>query len=301
MPIPNCLRQLQTDGHLSGSALSPKMRSQLRTLMDSGVLEQQSNRRGAIIIVRNQQRFDDWIARQYPATESELTNLANLPRALAAAAHRNTKHGTSTHQQQILLARSPCPNVTARIDGAPWPIGELSRQYGIAACLITKATRLELPCPCVLVENQEVLLHCERILPNVQTILYSSGKISNIHIEVLSRSFSEADIFYHLPDYDPAGLSDYERLCQGFRDFSEKNGRDKTFSPRLFVPKNFEFLLNRYGNAELLQKPKNQDNFETLSLSTPGARQVFELIHQSGKVLEQESLLAASHSSSLNR
>ena len=303
MPIPSCLRRLQTGGHLPDSALSKKMRAQLRTLVDSAVLERQSNRRGAMLAVRDPQRFANWLARQYPDAELEFARLAGMPRARAAAAYRDTKHGATTHRQQILIARSPRPDAIARIDDIPWPIGELTRQYGIAACLVTSATRLTLPCPCALVENQEVLLHCERIIPDIRTILYSAGKLSNTHIKVLARSLSEGDILYHLPDYDPTGLSDYERLRKAFHDFAQKDAVGKQplrapALPRLFVPQNLEEFLTRYGNEKLLQKNRNRAAFEKLSkstLATHEARLVFEAIHRHGKALEQETLLLANH------
>lgn len=296
MPVPACLLQLQNDGRISASAISGKMMNRLRMLLDSAVIEQQTNRRGSILAIRDKQRFSDWITRQYPLAESEMARLAGTPRARAVAAHRNTKHGISTHSHQILLARSPCIDTIARVGEITWPIGKLTNRHGIAACLISNDTRLALPSPCMLVENQEVLMHCELILPDVRTVLYSMGKLSNILIKVLTRSLAEMDIFYHLPDYDPTGLSDYERLCKGFRDFSPKNDSAKPCQPRLFVPKDFDTLLAHYGNEALLQKPKNRARFEALSedaFTTHEARQIFESIHRCGKVLEQEALLVA--------
>lgn len=255
----------------------------MKTLFDTEVLSVDRSPRGDVVVVRQVQELALWIERAFPSSGANLDHLVNLPRAHAAASHRNTKRGKITHNQQTLLVRAVNADAVAQLNGVDWHIGHFTRQFGVAAVVIDASTSLTLPVNCALVENQEVFFKCERLLPGIQTVLYSNGRVSTLLIKVLSRSLPETMDWWHLPDYDPVGLDDHLRLhSAGCR-------------PTLFTPTNLPALWERYGQRMILEKRNNGKIIERLSTAqmTPAVQTIFDLIKRTGKVLEQEALIAA--------
>lgn len=280
---PVYLAKLQSDGRLPLSALSRRALAEIKTLFDTEVITVDRSPRGDVVVVRQVQELARWVERAFPSSSADLAHLTNLPRALAAATHRNSKRGKTTHRQQALLLRAVNPDEVAQINGKEWPIGQLTRRFGVAAVVIEEATALSFPASCALVENQEVFFNCERILPSAQTVLYSSGRVSSLLIKVLARSMPERAVWWHLPDYDPVGLDDHLRLhLAGCR-------------PNLFIPGNIAVLWDRYGQRKILEKRNNSKIMERLSTAqmTPEIQTIFDLIKRTGKVMEQEAMIAA--------
>jgi len=279
---PTYLAKLQSDGRLPLSAFSRRALAEMKTLFDTEVLSVDRSPRGDVVVVRQVQELVLWMERAFPSAGANLDHLVNLPRALAAASHRNTKRGKTTHRQQALLFRAVNADEVAQINGEDWPIGQLTQRFGVAAVVIDESTSLTLPPNCALVENQEVFFNCERILPSIQTVLYSNGRVSSLLIKVLARSLPETTAWWHLPDYDPVGLDDHLRLhLAGCR-------------PTLFIPTNLAVLWDRYGQRPILEKRNNSKIIERLSTAqmTPEVQTIFDLIKRTGKVLEQEALIA---------
>ena len=253
----------------------------MKTLFDTEVIAVERSPRGDVVIVRQVKELSIWIEKEFPSSGANLDHLANLPRALSAATHRNTKRGKTTHHQQALLLRAVSADQIAQINGHDWPIGELTQRFGVAAVVIDEFTTLTLPANCALVENQEVFFNCERVMPNIGIVLYSSGRVSSLLIKVLARSLSESAVWWHLPDYDPVGLDDHLRLhLAGCR-------------PILYTPSNIAQLWDRHAQRLILEKRNNSKIMGRLSTAqmSPDAQMVFDLINRTGKVLEQEALL----------
>jgi hypothetical protein len=255
--------------------------AELKTLFDTEVISVDRSPRGDVVVVRQVQELTLWMERAFPSSGANLDHLVNLPRAHAAASHRNTKRGKTTHHQQTLLVRAVNTDEVAQLNGENWPIGQLTQRFGVAAVVINESTSFTLPANCALVENQEVFFNCERILPSVQTVLYSNGRVSALLINVLARSLPGTPVWWHLPDYDPVGLDDHLRLhLAGCR-------------PTLFIPTNLAALWDRYGQRPILEKRNNSKIIERLSTAqmTPEAQIVFDLIKRTGKVMEQEAMI----------
>jgi hypothetical protein len=278
---PKYLTRLQADGRIPMSAFSPRALAEIKTLLDSEILSLVRSSRGDVIVVRQGQELADWIEHAFPSSGANL-DLRSLPRALAAATRRNTKRGKTTHHQQTLLVRALNTTGGAQLNGKDWPIGQHTQRFGVAAVVIDESTTLTLPANFGLVENQEVFFNCERILPNIETVLYSSGRASSLLIKILARSLPEKTAWWHFPDYDPVGLDEHLRL------------RSAGCRPTLFIPHNLSDLWERYGQRPILEKRHNSKIMERLSrLQMPSeAQTIFDLIRNTGKVLEQESLLA---------
>jgi len=132
----------------------------------------------------------------------------------------------------------------------------------------------------VIVENFEVFLHVDELLPALDAALYAAGRLSRRTIEWLT-TLDDAQIL-HMGDYDPVGLDEYLRLRQAL-------------GPRvtLHIPTDlddFEDRVRRYGRPDLLQT--SADLLATVRRrADPAVNQVLEILDRHGKALEQEALL----------
>jgi hypothetical protein len=170
------------------------------------------------------------------------------------------------------------------IDGAELPVGRLTNQYGLAALLIGESSQFRFKGAVALIENLELFLNADLVVPDVEIVLNSAGRISDRLIACLARSHFGEHVLLHLPDYDPVGLSDYLRLNSALA------GR-----AILFVPSDLNERFARFGNRDLIaKKPRNRDLLEQLGAAKwpcAASAEVFRLIRETGCGLEQECLL----------
>lgn len=282
--LPPFIARLLRGKRASASQLSPQMSRRLRPLFDATILDREISGRGEIVVVRDITALERWIAREYPAAGGRWQVAESHARARAIALRRSSKSGTHGVVRGILHLRSPAdPLLDIAIDGADLPVGPLTRRHGLAATLINDASRLQTETRLALIENLELFLQAESVLPDRPLMLHSAGAISDRLIGCLARSSFPSPLL-HLPDYDPVGLRDYLRLRQMLGD-----------RVSLFVPTDLEERFDQFGDRDLLtKKPRNRSLLAKLAHVTwpcPESARVFALVKSTGCGLEQECLL----------
>jgi hypothetical protein len=110
--------------------------------------------------------------------------------------------------------------------------------------------------------------------------MYGHGRISGFVLDWLC-GMNAGFRLLHLPDYDPAGLSEHKRLHERLGD-----------RVSLYLPPDLPARFERFSNPALLNRPNTQAMLAQLRRSQiPAIRQVVELIDRHNAGLEQEGLL----------
>jgi hypothetical protein len=109
-----------------------------------------------------------------------------------------------------------------------------------------------------LVENPAVLAVAEQLHLGVGLIIYGHGRISNRAIDWLARMADSSFSLLHLPDYDPVGLSEFQRL-------HARLGKRVD----LYLPADLETRFARFSNEELLKRANSQAMRAQLRRSNP--------------------------------
>jgi hypothetical protein len=134
---------------------------------------------------------------------------------------------------------------------------------------------------CALVEGPVMFSSFERLGLDVPLVIYGEGRLSKRILEWLTTQPEPNFSLLHLPDYDPVGLHDFERI------HSKLGARVK-----LHIPGNVEELFRNYSKHKLLEKRKSQRLLATLRRSNfPDVQKVVRLIDKYNAGLEQEALL----------
>ncbi len=282
--LPPFLARLLGEKRASASQLSPQMSRRLRPLFDASILDRELSGRGEVVVVRDTTALERWIAREYPAAGGRWQAAEAHARARAIAFRRSSKSGAHGVARGILHLRAPgASHLDIVIDGADLPVGALTGRHGLAAALIGDASRLQAGTRLALIENLELFLQAETVLPACPLLLHSAGAISDRLIGCLARSSFPIPLL-HLPDYDPVGLRDYLRLRQMLGD-----------RVSLFVPADLEERFHQFGDPDLLlKKPRNRSLLAKLAHVTwpcPESARAFALVKSTGCGLEQECIL----------
>jgi hypothetical protein len=125
----------------------------------------------------------------------------------------------------------------------------------------------------------------ERLGLDVPLAIYGQGRLSKRLLHWLANQANAKFSVLHLPDYDPVGLHDFERIrgSLGSR-------------VRLYLPLNLEELFAKYSKRQLLGKRKSQVLLSKVRRSdSPDVQKVIGLIDKHNAGLEQEALLIENH------
>ena len=121
----------------------------------------------------------------------------------------------------------------------------------------------------------------ERLGLDVPIVIYGQGRLSKRLLNWLADQPDAKFSLLHLPDYDPVGLHDFERI-QG------RLGR----RAHLYLPLNLEELFAKYSKRQLLEKRKSQVLLGKVRHSdSSDVQRVIGLIDKHNAGLEQEALL----------
>lgn len=268
------LQTLLDVGSLPASQLTGKMRARLDPLFRVGALVEEHQGRGKRVDLKHRESLERWIGSNYPS--GLLGTDAALPaRAESAANFRNTKRGRAlevalVHMRgfgQCRLKRGPCEQ----------PLAALTAAFGVAGVLIDPAQPWQLSGTLGIVENLELFMQIERVVPALDAALWAAGRLANHVLSWLGKQDQLQVI--HFGDYDPVGLSEYLRLRA-------------TLGQRvqLYVPPDFEERLSRFGQRELLIR--SADLFPGVRRrADESVRQVLAIIERHGLGLEHESIV----------
>lgn len=284
MPVDSLARllgELVEKGSIPASRVSARMEAGLEQLFDQGVLERRRSGAGFRIHVVDTLSLNTFIKTRYRHGLEGLDSSDLPPKAAAIAnlgdSKRGRGHGTSFVMMRgfgdLVLTSPTSPD-------ADFPVAELTGKFQLAALCIDDESDWTVEAGKIaLVENFESFLHVERVLIDVDIAVYTSGVLPQLILSWLQRSFPPSVSFIHFADYDPKGLSEFERAYRYLNDRLE-----------FYLPQNFETLLREYGKPKLLRD--SAALFERLRMSElEVVRHVANILLQHGKGLEQEALL----------
>jgi hypothetical protein len=258
--------------HCSGGFLRT-----IRPLLDASVIVEERSGAGRCLVLRDAVALFEFSRQQFPNVpiSQELGNRVN-----GIARFRDSKALPSdTHE--IVCLRAWREGVLT-VGGQPADVASATAQYGVFSFLLD-ATRNDysLRGGCALAENPVIFTRFEHLRMQIGAVLYGHGRISNRALEWLANNSDQGFELVHLPDYDPAGLNEFERLRVRL------GGR-----VRLHLPADLDERFARFSNRALLQAPNSRAML--LSLRRSGSteiQQVLRLIEQHNAGLEQEALL----------
>jgi hypothetical protein len=276
------LVQLSRDGFLPRSSCSRRFLMQAAPLIESGVILEERSGGGRRFIVANRSALAEFLATQFP----------NLPldpaagaRETAVAQFRDSK-ALPANTPEIVSVRvwSAGAIACAGAPGADDPGREAinaTRRHGVFSFLMGRTCDLQFHGAWALVENPALFVQFERLGSSVEGVIYSRGKASTRLLEWLERQSAPDFSLEHFPDYDPAGLQDYQRVRSRLGE-----------RVRLHLPPDLERRFAKLSNPALLRKARTRSMLAALRGSTvPEILHVVALIDRYNAGLEQESLL----------
>lgn len=277
------LAQLLEEGSVPWSSVSAKQRDQLRSLRETGVLTVERAGAGRRLTVQDEEVVRRFADAEYPAgldaarTAAETKTDDHLAASEAVAHFRDAKQGTAG--DEVLLFRG-LPGTTITYEGAPLRIGRLTKVAGVAAVLLGPETEIAVEAPLAIVENREAFLRFDELGTAARLACFGRGRLSNQALEWLGSLDVGRNAICHCPDYDPVGLSEFQRLHDACGE-----------RVCLFWPDGLEALLQQYGKADLYERNASLLNGMDDS-PHPTIEKLMVLLQKHGRGLEQEILLS---------
>jgi hypothetical protein len=230
---------------------------------------------GQRLVVNNAGALDDFLRKHFP--DANLPNNAGS-RIESLSRFRDTK-ALANRENEILSFRVWRDDALLK-NGRGVGAAAASTAHGVFSFVLTPDCPYELRGPCALVENPAVFMVAEQLNLDVGLMIYGHGRISNRALDWFSRSTDACFSLLHLPDYDPVGLSEFQRL----------HARLGTHAV-LHLPADLETRFAKFSNRELLKKANSQAMLAELRRSVlPAVGRVVEMIDRYNAGLEQEAL-----------
>ncbi len=159
-----------------------------------------------------------------------------------------------------------------------FPLAELTEAHDLAGILVDPDDPWKTMGVLATVENFELFMHVEKVVPGVDAALWTAGRLDQRVLGWIASMPVKRVL--HVGDYDPVGLDEYIRVRAALPEGLA----------RLYVPYDFEERLTRFGNVDLLLK--SMSVLERIRQQASGEVQdVLAIIDRHGKALEQEGLL----------
>lgn len=268
------LVRLLDTGFLASSELSERSRQKMRYLFAAGFLAEEASGGGFRVVLRDREGVEKWIRSVYPSgLHGSGQNLR--PRAGGVANFRNSKRGGGIGASLVFLRGFF--DILLRRGDLVMDVVSLTAAHEVVGCCIRDSDPWEFSGRVLIVENGEVFLHAEEMLPPANMALFASGCLSDRVIQWLA-SLSGVSVV-HAGDYDPVGLWDYLRLKQAMP------GRVE-----LYVPNDLEKRVIKFGNRKILEDSEER-MIAVRKYADEAVLSVLSIIDRHGLALEQESLL----------
>jgi hypothetical protein len=270
------LQRLQADGSLARSACSRTLIQRLGPLLSAGVVVEERSGAGRRLVVRQTAALAAFLQREFPAAALAPEDYS---RTAGVARFRDSK-AFASDTPEIVCARAWSEEALHQ-NGKSCGAAAATTAHGIFAFLLSQTRDYSLHAPTALVENPALFAQFERLRLPVSLAIYGRGRASTRLVEWLGDQSSPGFSLLHLPDFDPTGLAEYERL------HARLGARIS-----LFLPPDLEERFQRFSNRSLLHKPNTQAMLASLQQSPlPEVRQIVALINRHNAGLEQEALL----------
>ena len=273
------LRDLAEIGSLPKSECGRAFLKLLAPLLDSGVVCWQRCGVGRRLVVNDADTLRNFSRQRFP--NAPLPSGAES-RVASVGRFRDTK-ALANSESEIISLRV-WRNEALLKKGKPFDAAALTAEHGVFSFLFTRNCPYALVGRCALTENPAMFVAAEQLNLSVDAVIYGHGRISNRALDWLARTTDSKFSLLHLPDYDPSGLSEFQRL-------HARLGKRVA----LYLPSDMEARFARFSNPELLTKANSQAMLAQLRRSELTAiRPVVELIDRYNAGLEQEALLIQS-------
>ena len=270
-----CLRLLQ-EGMLPKSAFAQSFTRALAPLFDAGVVRWSKAGGGQRLTVANHVGYERWFFQHFP--KAELPDI-DSSQVQAVAQFRNAK-ALRSNLPEIVCLRSIRDGILLR-DGVAVETTRATKQNGLFAFTLTDRTQFTLQGTCALIENLAVFHSFEKLGLEPALAIWTGGMSSNRFNNWLASNVPNGLRVFHLPDYDPVGLSEFLRHY-------ERLGEVIT----LFLANELPTLFREHCNKSLLADEKNQRMLMQLRKTRhPVVRQVVALIDEFNGGLEHEAIL----------
>lgn len=275
--LASVLHELITHGQVASSRLSGKLRSKCQPLIDGSILKEEKSGAGRSVRVANADSLIAFAHKIYPSGLFGENSLEKSRRGQSLEQYRDTK-SISGLGFELFVYRHLAGNLSV----GDAELSSLNAPHGLGSAVLHD-DRKTYPWPefsghIATVENPTVLLGFPWKDHNVDLAILTSGRMSNRMISWLACDAMARSTITHFGDYDPVGLSEFDRL------YATLGNR-----VNLYIPDNLELLFRRYGSPSLQAKSANL--LHQLSKSKhPDILLVLELSRKYGG-LEQEALL----------
>lgn len=274
------LIRLCEEGSIPASRLSERSRSRLLSLFDSGVLSEEKSGAGRRVVVKSKAHLLGYVETEYPSgLEADPASFST--RADGIMAFRDSKRISTPVQEPVLLRAFE--GVCLRSGSIVLPAADLTSRFGLAAFLLDDTPSFGSDGPVATVENAELFNRFEKLQTGIGLAIYTAGRISGRMLGWLASEGMSRCAITHYGDWDPVGLDEYLRIrkaCPG--------------RTSLFVPDDFEILLQRFGKRELLAGSNSVLLPRLASSDDEIVRRLVELMRRHNAGLEQEVLLRGS-------
>lgn len=268
------LNRLIATGTLPYSSCGATLLDTIQPLIAAGVLAERRVGSGRSLEVRDPVALLVFRQREFP----DVATAGLGSRAMGVGKFRDSKT-LRADTPEIVSIR--CWNDLALAHrGVAAGAAEATRRFGVFSLLLGPEADWQLAGSCAIVENPAMFAAFERLRLNVDLVIYGHGRLSNRALGWLKRAGAKAS-FTHLPDYDPAGLSEHLRCHRALGG-----------GVRLHLPDDLGARFEHFCNRALLDKPNTRAMLAGLrECALPEVRTVLHLIHQHNAGLEQEALL----------
>jgi hypothetical protein len=270
------LRGLIESGTLPASRCGRAFLKLIAPLLDSGVIEKRRRGAGMRIVVNNAAALREFCRQRFP--EAVLPPDAGS-RLVSLSRFRDTKAMPNT-ENEIISLRVWRDDAMLK-DGEPVGGVAADTAHGVFSFLFSVDCPYELCGSCALVESPAVFEVAEQLSLGVGAMVYGHGRISKRVVDWLARMPDSSFRLLHLPDYDPVGLSEFQRLHARLGKRVE-----------LHLPDDLGARFKEFSKPELLEKGNSRAMLAKLRRSDlPAIRRVVGLIDLHNAGLEQEALL----------
>jgi hypothetical protein len=269
------LERLIEHGAMPKSACSGSLLKFVRPLLDAKVLVEERSGGGRRLAVRDAAVFRNFCKHKFPNAP---VSAVGSTRVSGVARFRDSK-AFASNTPEIVVVRAWREDALL-LNDQPTCAVAATAQHGIFSFLLNHGPDYSLRGSCALVENPAVFTNFERLGLPIGLVIYGQGRASNRLLKWLAGITSPEFTLLHLPDYDPVGLSEFERL----------RGR---LGERihLHLPADLHQRFARHANRSLLDKPNSRAILANLRRTSSGdIRQVLALIDHHNAALEQEAL-----------
>lgn len=274
-PFAKILLSLQEKGSIPKSQVSKTTLRLLQSLINTQIIELKKIGAGQSYLVNNSLGLDRFIEATFPSGLKPLTSLSQSPRAQAIALKKDA-HKAKSNQLPLFLRGFGDAKLIKK-DQVLF-VAELTQIAGGTAITITPQCSWSFSGIIVTVENTELYFNIEKVLPQVDIAINTTGRISSMLIDWFASDHLENAQFIHCGDFDPVGLQEYLKIK------AKCPGRTSLYIPpeieKMFIYANPERIIKQKG---ILKNLRHTDDEEVLS--------VIKLLDKYNGGVDQEILL----------